>query len=695
MKKPLFLIFSIVFCIALPAQPYTSKDFKDVKVKTCNASVCDSKSEGQYAPAQRPAHYAPQNNDYLTHIGETHYILQTNANARNTVNWSPDGKSCAATWTIGGEPSGNPLSGVRGTAINYFDVHESSGYPSYYSWGSNPNMNPIERVETGPMNKNWAPGWGSHVFTETGECVISHCTAEGGMVINYRENRGEGEWIQYILKGPELSNGKTDILWPTTFAVGNTIHLVCVTSSTVGVTYNDYYMCPLYYRSTDGGQSWEEVRTFEGVMTDLDMREIGSDQYVLAARGNHVVLAYINGYAAYLESLDGGDTWERHLVYDTDWSWKSTGVWVGPTMYATTIASAIGDDEKVHIAFSAQMRHREPDDAPDSLTYYPTLCGLYTWNNAQPIMTHEGLNLEYDYDTQTWISLGYDLVPNFMNAPELIGLDTFYFWEPFEYEMLPDNNNRCGYISHPRLLAEGNRVYLLYSSIIEQPMLDPATTNKFLRGVFLTVSDDNGATYDQLRVTSWLSYHEELFYCDWCNWKVNPEGLQVSGSIDIEVFSDNGYPSMATSIKNNRLVFTWLNDLLVFPEWSNGKAPNPWVDEAFKVYALSIDKGEVPYYKNTRDCVHVHYSPCASVDEKTLIANIKVYPNPAGNIATIHVDTGAPYTLTITNILGQVVQTFNDQKSQVELNVSNYPAGVYIVHVKTAQASASQKLIVK
>ena len=119
MKKPLFFILSVAFCIALAAQPYTSKDFKDVKVKFRNTAVCGNADDVQYAPFQRPPQHIPRSNDLLYGIGETYYITATNANARNTVNWSPDGESCAATWTMGAHPTNG--SGICGTGINYYD----------------------------------------------------------------------------------------------------------------------------------------------------------------------------------------------------------------------------------------------------------------------------------------------------------------------------------------------------------------------------------------------------------------------------------------------------------------------------------------------------------------------------------------------------------------------------------------------
>jgi len=676
MKKPLFFILSFAFYIALSAQPYTSKDFKDVKVKFRNTTIFNNTTEVEYVPTHRTAQHAPKGGDYLYGIGETRYITATHANARNTINWSPDGKTCAATWTYGDKNN------VRGTAVNYFDFTTKT-WKHNYDMDTQQVTPPLERVEQSVLG---SPEWGSHVFTKKGECVISHSTADGGMVINYRETREVGEWTQYILLGPTLSNGKTEIICPTTFAVGDTIHLVCVTNCAEGATYNNYTMCPLYYRSLDGGKTWEEVRTFEGIMTEQDLEESGADRYVLTARGNHVVIAYINGSAAYLESLDGGDTWERHSVYDTEWSSSSTGVWVGPTMYATTIATAIGDDDKVHIAFSAQMRHREPGDERDSLTYYPTLCGLYTWNDAQPIMTHADLNLDYDYDTQTWRSLGYDLMPNFMDAPDILGFERFKWWEGFDPKMLTPNYNNVGYISHPRLIAEKGKVYLMYSAILEQPLISP--TNEFFRGVFLTVSFDNGTTYNQKERTSWLSYHPDLFWCDWSKYCHLTDSTHNNG-IEIYNLTENCYPTMATNVTNNTLVFTWLNDIWPFPDTT-------WFDWPLAVFSLIIPAKDAGNYYSTDMWVN----GCVGVDEKMLSVNPRVYPNPTTGVLNLIQKPFNNEQLTINNIeifdiYGRKHEGAKGRKGENtnEINISHLPAGLYFLKITTKNGVFVEKVI--
>ncbi|MDR2971092.1 MAG: T9SS type A sorting domain-containing protein [Bacteroidales bacterium] len=681
MKKILFLIFALSICLSLSAQRYSSTDLRDIKFNALANDVDGSNYEAKFVPSQRTSSFIPQSKCASFDIGETFYITVTNCNARNTINWSPDGKTCAATWTSGAPP-GNPR--PRGTQINYFD--ESST-----SWGPLPSVNPFDRIEDLPLT-GAQPGWGTHVYTQNGECVMSHCTDQGGMVVNYREKRGEGDWTQYILKGPELSNGKTDILWPSLYAVGDVIHMVCVTSNDDDVFLDGIPTCPLYFRSTDGGKTWEPYRKFDEVMPEIDRYEVSADGYAVTARDNHVVIAYTCGLAAYLESFDGGDTWERHLIYDVDWNGHSEGVWVGPAMCARSIGVTIGDDDKVHIAFGAQMRLRDPNTLPGWVTTFPALCGMYTWSEGQPMMKTEDFDFKYDYDNEKWIeSDGYRLVPNFLDAPDLLGLEEFYWWrsnpdQPIDLlSMIGKCYGNTGYITFPRLIAQDNKVYLMYNSIIEQPM-NCVEPEKFFRGVFLTVSHDNGETYKQNENTSWLSYRYDMFFCDWSGYEgPNLVDTSYSGFVDFILSSENGFATMATTIRNYSLVFTWLNDMFPFPDEAT------WQNISYRVVSENLKLWDAGIYNNTQE---VWKNMWNKVEEKEIIENLNVYPNPASNKVIVNVDNFNPYTLTLTNIMGQVVYS-TQGKGKTEIDVAKFPAGIYIVNVKTAHASASQKLIVK
>ena len=701
MKKTLFFILAVAFCVSLAAQTKALQDFKNLRSKLQNNTVdaVGSNDEGvNFAPLNRPSNYVPKARGTSYQIGETYYFLATNSFARNTIDWSPDGETCAAVWMAGGAPTGNPLSGVRGTAINYYDAVSKS-------WGPCLAADPVVRIENGPMTKSWSPGWGAHAFTEEGECVISHCAAldnnKGGIIVNTKEKRGEGEWIQSELYGPTLSNGSHVINWPTMCGVGNTLHMFLITSQDedklyVPVNYPDSTLrrAPLYYRSTDGGKNWGTPYDFSDILSFEELSGFGGDNYVITARGSHVVVAFSTWnlcLAAYLESTDDGTTWTKKVVYSAPFDWETPGILVPPTMYPVTMAATLGDDDVVHIAFSANPRIRKTTTDPNKYSFYPGLSALFAWNDKQPPLTAEDMGIEYDEAADKIGDRAYESMPNYLFIPEIIGLDTFHFWNPFELEMIPDNYDGRGcLVSHPRLLAEGGKVYLLYSSMLEQPLLCPANDYQFMRGVFMTVSFDNGATYDQLNHTSWLSYDPDMFYCDWSDWQIDEEKQQVGGSINVEVFSESGYPSMATSIKNDMLVCTWMNDLLPFPERENGANPNPWVAEGaqFKVFAVTLKTSEAgTSYNNTRKICH-------KIKEQTVVGKLKVYPNPAQGNVHVELNHNDPFTLTVTNLMGQVVHTAQG-KSIVEFNVSNYTSGIYIVNVITAKTTISQKLIVQ
>jgi len=191
-----------------------------------------------------------------------------------------------------------------------------------------------------------------------------------------------------------------------------------------------------------------------------------------------------------------------------------------------------------------------------------------------------------------------------------------------------------------------------------------------------------------------LSYNPEFFFCDWSNYEGPDTDSTYVGTIDFLARSENGFPTMATTCRNKTLVCTWINP---------GKVPYPdsqttvWSEDPVTIYGTTINTWEAGIVLNTDSIWRGIYTPTTqdAVTEVEKLNNLKIYPNPTSNTTVIETGTNNPYTLTVTNIMGQVIYTTKGQQSHINLNVANYPAGVYIVTVRTAKAVASQKLIVK
>jgi hypothetical protein len=76
---------------------------------------------------------------------------------------------------------------------------------------------------------------------------------------------------------------------------------------------------------------------------------------------------------------------------------------------------------------------------------------------------------------------------------------------------------------------------------------------------------------------------------------------------------------------------------------------------------------------------------------------IKVYPNPANELLNVEVSllNEKESTITVENMLGQVVYTTQTTKQLNQFNIATFASGVYFVKVKTKQSTCIEKLIIE
>lgn len=93
-------------------------------------------------------------------------------------------------------------------------------------------------------------------------------------------------------------------------------------------------------------------------------------------------------------------------------------------------------------------------------------------------------------------------------------------------------------------------------------------------------------------------------------------------------------------------------------------------------------------------------STCISFNSDVGIPSIssqrapRIYPNPAQSSLTIDFP-GSAYTYSIYNKLGQLISSSRNNQNAVTLSLADYPKGIYIVEIETAENRSSQKIIIE
>jgi hypothetical protein len=89
-----------------------------------------------------------------------------------------------------------------------------------------------------------------------------------------------------------------------------------------------------------------------------------------------------------------------------------------------------------------------------------------------------------------------------------------------------------------------------------------------------------------------------------------------------------------------------------------------------------------------------------SIGASSILENInsisfKVFPNPTSNEINIVFENNEHRTIQLLDVLGNEILTVNNKKLSFQLDVSNYPKGIYLVKVTKAEETSSQKIIVQ
>jgi hypothetical protein len=546
--------------------------------------------------------------------------MQTNGSIQNNrlVMW-PD-NNLSAVWTMGFLDAAYT---DRGTGYNYKN-------------GSAWNPAPTARLET------MKAGWPSvHPWMGNGEMIMAH-NSTTHLVMQTRPVKGTGAWTQNIrLTAP---TGAFGLVWPRTITSGPNhqyIHVLVVTTPVAngGTVYQGLDGALIYYRSLDGGATWDKQGIILPGLTSANYFGFGGDDYTWA-QPHGDTLCFVNGGqwtdTFMMKSTDNGNTWTKTEILPNYYS-KNNGTTVTPTFICCdgSVACEMDHNGVTHVAFG-RMRAICTGSAKN---YYPGTDGIVYWNSNMPVCDTAIIH-DIDSCFNHNILLGY-VASN--EAGDSI-LDPFPLYG-------------TSLSSFPQIVVDGaNNLYFFWSALtVGNPSPDPLN-------------------YRHIWGRAW--YHNKP---EWTEMEDMNTGV-------LYMFQEYVYPSVASSLKNDKIQ--------LITQTSSQPGANI-KDATIPIHDVSIEYREIP--GSTFWPVGVDDKTVTS--KNTVSQN---YPNPVKGITyfNVNLEKAANVIVEVSNLMGQKVMSMDkglvNAGTQVfNLDGSQLTTGVYFYTVKVNGESYTHKMIVE
>lgn len=553
-------------------------------------------------------------------IGYTQYDLQSNAAIDDRMAGGADAVSAAWTMSLELTPFDD-----RGTGYNFFD-------------GGLWDEIPYERIETTRI------GWPSIVHTANGrEVVISHAGIDTPLHMAWRD-AGSGAWSETSIAS-DLTVGK---LWPRMAAGGedgNSLHVICISTPAAngGEVLNGQDGALLYYRSLDGGDTWD--------ITDMTFPELDNsafiafsgDTYAIHARGNTIAFASFNDFADsfVMISQDNGDTWEQQLLvdfpvdlYEADMGLPEIGEdynddGLFQEFFNTDGAGDVHVDGygQVHVSYGS-MYYMDADTIDGTTSYFPGTNGLAYWNESMGPDSAQIVAYSYDIDESGTLDFEDEI------AAYYVGCAAFP-------SMASD--------------ASGN-MYITYSAIME----NFSTGAQNYRHQYVIHSMDGGMTWN------------------------TEDACDLTPDVDFD-----GYESVFGSIAPD--VVDGMLEIIYQRDFEPGLHVRGDLDP--------IDINDIVHLRvpadDLADCADVSFEDWVGVSNPIDAQDIMLYPNPAADQVELIIDRPGSHQITVLSATGQLVESFQTTAVLERLDVSAWSPGIYFVNVAQGDQSTVVRLAVQ
>ena len=536
----------------------------------------------------------------------TTYDWQTNAGPRNwTIQW-PDGKVNFA-YNYAALESLIDL----GTGIGTYDV-------------TNDEWIPLDgRIEVEKTS------FGSIARFRDNSIVVAANTASsiGVFIVEDKDNL-----TSHSVQATSYLDGTNDPRWPAVMTSGanrDIIHIIAT-----GYADNKLY----YFRSRDGGESWDKENVILPYLTEEYGSFWGSHvaYWMETTEDNCLALVVNNPWSdgMVIYSRDDGETWERKLFYHHPGINTTFDDWF---MYPRWTSCVWGANDELRVAYEFNCSTGEPGSG----SYDPAIGGVAFWSESLPHQSNgQPFIMDAEYIRELWDSSPYFHNPPYQIWPEYFGYVANEYLDDFSLH----GDYKCGPVAMPVLIKVPN--YDLW-----------------MVAVWISIDENNIDMNGNYYFKLWASVTIDGGHYWWNKVELTDDFMWE--------FSEFVYPQVAVS--DMTLVIAAQCDYETGSHIQNGNIE--YTDTYYQGFTFELYElfPIVPF-----DTPEVEHN-----------THVTVYPNPA--VDQLHVTLSQNADIVIYNIMGQAVMNVEGHVGANSLDISELNAGVYFVKA----GSGAQKFVVK